>query len=110
MPCIINNIIPAKNDTLIKIHIHFNGFYSMFKCTENTRGRHFEKAAETGQFRKALELFSTANTYMTSCLSSQLSMNSIRESLITINAEQFTDLKLNSKTLNLHVYVKWVIQ
>ena len=70
--------------------------------------------SETEKFRKALELFSTANTYMTPCLSSQLSMNSIWESLITINvenAEQFTDLKINSKTLNLHtyMYVKWVI-
>ena len=72
--------LPAKNYALIKIHIQLQfrpdinhkkhatiqiltDFTGMFKCTENTRGRHFGKPAETEQFRKVLKLFSTANTY-----------------------------------------------
>ena len=50
----------AKRAT-IQILTDFTG---IFKWTGNTRGKHFEKPAETEQFRKALELFSTANTYI----------------------------------------------
>ena len=52
--------INHKKHATIQILTDFTG---MFKCTENTRGRHFEKPAETEQFRKVLKLFSTANTY-----------------------------------------------
>ena len=83
--------LPAKNYALIKIHIQLqfrpdinHKKHATIQILTDFTGIFKSK---TEQFRKALELFSTANTYMTPCLSSQLSMNSIRESLITINVE-----------------------
>ena len=96
----------------------------IFILTDFTACSNAQKIQEEGILKKWPKLDSSekrwncfpqqTHIYMTPCLSSQLSMNSIWESLITINvenAEQFTDLKINSKTLNLHtyMYVKWVI-